>query len=150
MRPSSAPIAITPVPACARRTEPSASGGHRMMRRALLVALLVAACHDATDAEKQRVIGAVDLLGTNPPTLVVPEAVSAGQRFTATVYTWGNSDCTLADGGSMTGVDGVVRLVPYDIIPILGHSDVCRDDCVAHAHAFGVTLTQTGPARLRV
>jgi len=120
------------------------------MRRALLVALLVAACHDATDAEKQRVIGAVDLSGTNPPALVLPDELTAGQRFTATVYTWGNSDCTQADGGSMSVVDGVVRLVPYDILPIPGHSDVCRDDWVAHAHAFGVTLNQPGPARLRV
>ena len=71
-----------------------------MMRRVWVGVLLVAACHDATDAEKQRVIGAVDLSGTNPPALVLPDEVTAGQRFTATVYTWGNSDCTQADGGS--------------------------------------------------
>ena len=121
-----------------------------MMSRLWLGVVLLAACHDATDAEKQRVIGAVDLLGTTPPTLVLPDELTAGRRFTATVYTWGNSDCTQADGGSMTVVDGVVRLVPYDIIPIPGHSDVCRDDWVAHAHAFGVTLNEPGTARLRV
>ena len=121
-----------------------------MKRRVWLGVVLLVGCHDATDPEKQRVIGALDLLGTNPPTLVLPDEVTAGRRFTATVNTWGNSDCTLADGGSMTVVDGVVRLVPYDIIPMPGHSDLCRDDWVAHAHAFGVTLGQPGPARLRV
>ena len=48
-------------------------------------------------------------------------------------------------------VDGDrVRLVPYDIIPIPGHSDVCRDDWTAHAHRFEITLASPGTARLRV
>ena len=42
-------------------------------------------------------------------------------------------------------VDGdLVGLVPYDIIPIPGHSDVCRNDWTAHAHAFG--SPSPGPA----
>ncbi len=42
------------------------------------------------------------------------------------------------------------RIVPYDIIPIPGHTDVCQDDYVARPHLFGLTLQRPGPARLRV
>ncbi|HYC32738.1 MAG TPA: hypothetical protein VEB59_10660 [Gemmatimonadales bacterium] len=124
---------------------------HRAILGVVLPGLvLLAGCHDPTDHEKQRVIGVLDLVGANPPAIVAPPEVAAGRRFTVTVYTWGNSDCTLADGGSMTVSGELVRLVPYDIIPIPGHSDVCRDDWTAHAHPFGITLTLPGTARLRV
>ena len=55
-----------------------------MLRRPIIgivfraAAVLVAGCHDVTDAEKQRVIGAVDFLGTDPPTIVAPAEVTAG------------------------------------------------------------------------
>jgi hypothetical protein len=123
-----------------------------LLNRRLPVALLLlaAGCHDATDPEKQRVIGLVDLLGTSPPAIVVPAQIAANERFTVTVYTWGSSDCTKPDGGSVAVLGDLVRIVPYDIIPIPGHSDVCRDDYAAHPHVFPLTLTQAGPARVRV
>ena len=123
----------------------STSGG-----AAAAVLLLLAGCHDATDPEKQRVVGIVDLLGTAPPAVVAPTVVAAGERFTVTVHTWGNSDCTKPDGGDLRVEGDLVRIVPYDIIPIPGHTDVCQDDYVARPHPFGLTLTRPGLARLRV
>jgi len=117
---------------------------------AVALLLLAAGCHDATDPEKQRVVGTVDLLGTSPPVLVAPAEVAAGERFTVTVYTWGSSDCTKPDGGDVRIEGDLVRIVPYDIIPIPGHSDVCQDDYVARPHLFGLTLGRAGAARLRV
>lgn len=121
-----------------------------LMRRLPIALLVVAGCRDATDPEKQRVVGLVDLLATSPPAVVAPAEVAANQRFAITVHTWGSSDCTKPDGGDVRIEGDLVRIVPYDIIPIPGHTDVCQDDYVARPHLFGLTLDRPGPARLRV
>jgi hypothetical protein len=81
---------------------------------------------------------------------VAPAEATVNQPFIVTVYTWGSSDCTKPDGVSLALVGEMVRIVPYDIIPIPGHTDVCRDDHAPHAHAFELTLSRAGSAVLRV
>lgn len=44
----------------------------------------------------------------------------------------------------------VVRIVPYDIVPIPGHSDVCQSDYAFHEHRIRLARRQPGPAWLRV
>ncbi len=85
-----------------------------------------------------------------PSAEAAPAAVAAGERFTVTVHTWGSSDCTKPDGGDVRIEGDLVRIVPYDIIPIPGHTDVCQNDYVARPHLFGLTLQRPGSARLRV
>jgi uncharacterized protein YfaA (DUF2138 family) len=121
-----------------------------VMRRLPIALLVVAGCRDATDPEKQRVVGLVDLGATSPTAVVAPAEVAANQRFAITVHTWGSSDCTKPDGGDLRVESDLVRIVPYDIIPIPGHTDVCQHDYVAHPHLFALTLSRAGAVRLRV
>jgi hypothetical protein len=117
-------------------------------RWALLTAL--AACHDATDSEKQRVIGLIEPSRTTLPVVVAPAEVAAGEEFLVTVNTVGSSGCTTPDGGDVSVTDDLIRLVPYDIVPMPGHSDVCREDYAPQRHYFPVTMAHPGAARIRV
>lgn len=72
------------------------------------------------------------------------------QRFLRTVHTIGSSDCTHPDGGEVRVGDDLVRIVPYDIVPRPGHTDVCRQDCAARPHPFALVLARTGRVTLRV
>lgn len=82
--------------------------------------------------------------------IVAPAEVTAGEEFVVTVNTVGSSDCTTPDGGDVRVADDLIRLVPYDIIPIPGHNDVCREDYAPQRHHFPLTMTRPGPARIRV
>lgn len=113
--------------------------------------LLLAACHDPTDPDKERVVGVINPLGGSPPVIVAPSEVPRNERFVVTVHTRGSSDCTTPDGGSvvMMAAD-LVRIVPYDIVPAPGHTDVCLDDYAPQPHPFPLTLTRAGATRIRV
>ena len=52
------------------------------------------ACHDATDHDKQTVIGRIDPLHTGVPVILAPEEVRVNQAFEVVVQTIGSSDCT--------------------------------------------------------
>lgn len=123
-----------------------------MSRRlaALGLGLALAACHDATDHEKQRVIGRIDPVHTSVPVIVAPAEAEAHEAFTVLVNTVGSSDCTKPDGGEVVEQGDVVRIVPYDIVPIPGHTDVCQDDNAFHEHRLQVVRDQAGVATLRV
>jgi hypothetical protein len=115
---------------------------------ALVVGLV--ACHDASDPDKRRIVGFIEPSRTTPPVIVAPAEVAANQRFTITVHTVGSSACTTPDGGSVVVHEGLVRVVPYDIVPLPGHTDVCLDDQAAHPHLFSLRFPRSGTARLRV
>lgn len=117
---------------------------------ALSLFLTLAGCHDATDHEQQRVIGRIDPLHTVTPVIVAPEEVRVNASFIIVVHTVGSSDCTKPDGADVTQNGEVVRIVPFDIIPIPGHTDVCRSDYAFHEHRLRLTRQQAGAARLRV
>jgi hypothetical protein len=70
--------------------------------------------------------------------------------FIVTVHTFGTSDCTKPDGESVVVRDDLVRIVPYDVVPIPGHSTVCQHDYTSHEHRSWVTLTRVGVARVRL
>jgi hypothetical protein len=112
--------------------------------------LALLACTDATDAEKRRVIGLIEPSPSGLPVIVAPAEVVAGQEFVVTVNTVGSSDCTTPDGGDVAVAEDLIRIVPYDIVPMPGHSDVCRADYAPQRHYFPVTLKRPGPARIRV
>jgi hypothetical protein len=118
---------------------------------ALVVCLgLAPGCHDATDPEIQRVIGRIDRSSTTVPVVIVPNEVHARVPFTVIVHTTGTSDCTKPDGETLVVQDGVARIVPYDVVPIPGHSDVCRNDHAFHQHRTSVTIPTSGASRVRV
>jgi hypothetical protein len=110
----------------------------------------LAACNDATDPDKQRIIGQIDAYRTSPPALVAPAEVRMNERFTVTVTTFGSSGCTTPDGGSVV-VDGdLVRILPYDIVPMAGHNDVCPRDFTPFPRLLPVKLSVPGAVRVRV
>jgi hypothetical protein len=121
----------------------------RLAASAGLVVVL-AGCHDATDHEKQLVIGRIDPLHTVVPVIVAPAEVRVNAAFTVVVHTVGSSDCTKPDRNEVSEEGDVVRIVPYDIVPIAGHADVCRDDLAFHDHRIRLTLGRAGTTRLRV
>jgi hypothetical protein len=97
------------------------------MKRCLWFLLpMIVACHDANDPEKQRVIGLMEPSRATLPVIVAPVEVAVHERFIITVHTVGSSDCTTPDGGDVEVRTDLIRLIPYGIVPIPGHSDVCR------------------------
>jgi hypothetical protein len=87
--------------------------------------LALAGCNDATDPEIQRVIGRIDRHHTVVPVIVAPD------------------DDLVIQGD-------LARIVPYDVVPIPGHSTVCRNDYAFQEHRLSVTLPRAGAARVRV
>jgi hypothetical protein len=72
------------------------------------------------------------------------------QAFTVVVHTVGSSDCTTPSRNEVRETDDLLRIVPYDIIPIPGHTDVCRDDYAFHEHRLRITRSVAGATRIRV
>ena len=120
------------------------------MRRVLLAGILLAACHDPSDPDKMRVIGLIEPTRSSPPVLEAPAAAPPGRRFTVIVHTVGSSQCTQPDGGDVSVVGSLIRIVPYDIWPKPGHTDVCPEDYVPLRHPLAVTAPAAGLARIRV
>ena len=114
-----------------------------------LAVFALAGCHDATDPEIQRVIGRIDPSATGRPVIVAPDEVPAGARFTVVVHTLGSPNCTTPDGESVTVVGDVIRIVPYDIVPIPGHSDVCLGSLASHEHLVPLVAAEAGTLRIR-
>jgi len=112
--------------------------------------LALGSCNDATDPEIQRVIGRIDAHHTAVPTIVAPDEARANVPFTVIVRTVGTSDCTKPDGEDLEVLGDLARIVPYDVVPIPGHSTVCRNDYAFQEHRLSVTLPRTGAARVRV
>lgn len=112
--------------------------------------LALAGCNDATDPEIQRVIGRIDLHHTVVPVIVAPDEARANVPFTVIVHTVGTSDCTKPDGEDQVVLGDLARIVPYDVVPIPGHSDVCRNDYAFQEHRVSVTLPRAEAARVRV
>jgi hypothetical protein len=110
----------------------------------------LAGCNDATDPEIQRVIGRIDPRHTVVPVIVAPDEARANVPFTVIVHTVGPSDCTKPDGDDLVVQGDLARIVPYDVVPIPGHSTVCRNDYAFHEHRLSVTLSRAGTARVRV
>jgi hypothetical protein len=123
-----------------------------MPRSAAVVGLglAFAGCHDATDHEKERVIGRIDPVHTTVPVIVAPVEATVNAPFMVIVHTVGSSDCTKPDRDEVSEQSDLVRIVPYDIVPIAGHSDVCQDDYTFHEHRIRLTREREGPVRLRV
>jgi hypothetical protein len=117
---------------------------------ALAAVIALGGCHDATDPEIQRMIGRIDISHTYQPVLVAPAEVRAGEEFPLSVYTAGPSVCTRPDGETVEVQGSLVRIVPYDVVPIPGHSDVCPHDIAFHEHRLRLSLPVAGAATLRV
>ena len=117
---------------------------------AVILALASADCNDATDPEIQRVIGRIDPNHTVVPVIVAPEEARVNVPFTVIVHTVGTSDCTKPDGDDLLIQPDLARIVPYDVVPIPGHSTVCRNDYAFQEHRLSVTLRSSGAARVRV
>lgn len=128
----------------------STSSARRRARTLAGLALVVGACHDATDPDKQRIIGRIDPSSTAVPVIVAPEEVEVDVPFDIVVHTFGSFGCTTADGEDVDTDGGLVRIVPYDIVPRPGHRDVCPSEGYYLEHHVRVALPASGTARLRV
>jgi hypothetical protein len=84
------------------------------------------------------------------PVIVAPEAAQANVPFTVVVHTVGTSDCIKPDGDDLVILGDLARIVPYDVVPIPGHTTVCRNHYVFQEHRLSVTLPRAGAARVRV
>lgn len=114
------------------------------------LALVLGACNDPTDPAKQRVIGQIDPSHTAVPVIVAPREVEAQAPFRVVVHTFGSYGCSTPDGQDVSEDGALVRIVPYDIVPRPGHTDVCPAERTVHEHRVGVVIRNRGEARLRV
>jgi hypothetical protein len=117
---------------------------------AALLLLVLGSCHNATDPEIQRMIGRIDRSNTEKAVIVLPAEVQAGVPFAVLIHTVGPSTCTRADGESVTVEGDLARIIPYDVVPIPGHSNVCPSDYAFHEHRLSLTLSGSGQRTVRV
>jgi hypothetical protein len=113
-------------------------------------ALALGACNDPTDLGKQRVIGQIDPSHTAVPVIVAPGEVEAQAPFSVVVNTFGSYGCSTPDGQDVSEDGDLVRIVPYDIVPRPGHTEVCPAERKVHEHRVSVVFRNSGEARLRV
>jgi hypothetical protein len=114
------------------------------------LALALGACNDPTDLGKQRVIGQIDPSHTAVPVIVAPGEVEAQAPFSVVVNTLGSYGCSTPDGQDVSQGGDLVRIVPYDIVPRPGHTEVCPAERKVHEHHLSVVFRNRGAARLRV
>jgi hypothetical protein len=113
-----------------------------------LAILLVPMCSNPAETEWERRLGYLDAhLGV--PVLRAPDSVSAGESFTVTVTTLGNS-CTRAHGAEV-GADPdfpLLRIVrPFDLHRIKG---VCQDIGRTLPREVSLRFDEPGEAVIRV
>jgi hypothetical protein len=114
------------------------------------LALALAACNNPTDPGKERVVGSIDPSNTAVPVIVSPREVEAQAPFSVVVHTIGTFGCSSPDGQDVSGDGDLVRIVPYDIRAVFGHTQVCPDEGTIHEHRFSVVFRNRGEGRLRV
>jgi hypothetical protein len=120
------------------------------MRRLLIViGVLVglAGCSILTGPDTQRVIGLIDVGGHPVPTIVAPDTVQVDSSFTATVHTYGSSNCTTPAGVELTLTPSEARVTPYDL-KTTGSQAMCYLDLRAHPHPVELRFTRAGPATI--
>lgn len=114
------------------------------------LAVVLGACNDPTDLGKQRVIGQIDPSHSAVPVIVAPREVEAQAPFGVVVNTFGSYGCSTPDGQDVSEDGDLVRIVPYDIVPRPGHTEVCPAERQVHEHRVSVVFRNRGEARLRV
>jgi hypothetical protein len=116
----------------------------------MALALGLGACNDPTDPGKQRVIGQIDPSHTAVPVIVAAPEVEAQAPFSVVVNTFGSYGCSTPDGQDVFEDGVLVRIVPYDMVPRPGHTEVCPAERKVHEHHVSVVFRSRGEARLRV
>ena len=114
------------------------------------LALALTACNNPTDPGKERVVGSIDPSNTYVPVIVAPAEVEAQAPFSVVVHTIGSVGCSSPDGQDVSEDGNLVRIVPYDIRAVFGHTQACPDEGTFHEHRFSVALRNRGEARIRV
>jgi hypothetical protein len=123
----------------------------RLFTRSLCAtALALGACNDPSDPGKARVIGRIDPSNTGVPVIVAPDQVEVQARFAVVVNTLGIFGCSSPDGQDVSENGALIRIVPYDIVAVPGHTEVCPAESIVHEHHVSVSLRSKGEARLRV
>ena len=68
-------------------------------------------------------------------------------RYLSTLGTFG---CSTPDGQDVSQHGALIRIVPYDIVAVPGHTEVCPSEGIVHEHHVSVFFKNRGEARLRV
>jgi hypothetical protein len=114
------------------------------------LALALGGCNHPSDPGKERVIGRIDPSHTGVPVIVAPHEVDAQARFSVVVNTFGTFGCSTPDGQDVSEDGDLIRIVPYDIVAVPGHTEVCPPEGIVHEHRVSASFRTTGDARLRV
>jgi ATP dependent DNA ligase C terminal region len=93
---------------------------------------------------KQRVIGQIDPSHTTVPVIAAPREVEAQAPFSVVVNTFGSYGCSTPDGQDVSEDGDLVRIVPYDIVPRPGHTEVCPAERKVHEHRVSVVFRNRG------
>jgi len=120
------------------------------MRHLILIGTMtgLAGCVGPTSPDTRRVVGLIDANGPFP-TIVAPDSVQAGAWFTATVYSFGSSSCTIPDGVGLTLGAAEARVIPYDRVPA-DRGAVCTADISPRPHVVELHFTRPGEASILV
>jgi hypothetical protein len=122
------------------------SGFGGLLVAAMLLSL--AGCADPfAEDEWRRRIGVIDVGGSQPGTLQLPDTVAIATTFTVTVRTYGSSTCTRADGARVEVEGLVAEITPYDRVLEEG---VCTDDLAPFPRVVALRFDEPGEALVRV
>ena len=116
------------------------------MRRRLMALALLAAC--TTEPETARVVGLITAGNVATDVYDGPASVTAGQTFSATIFSYGSSSCTTPDGADVTVTGLIADVTPYDRVPT--GNVVCTADFGARPHPITLRFPSAGAAELRV
>ena len=94
-----------------------------------------------------RVIGRLNGSQEHSATVDLPPSIVAGRAFTATITTYGSSNCTQPAWEQVTRTGALVRVVPIDEVATEGG---CLRNLAPFAHHPRLQLDVVGPAVLRV
>jgi hypothetical protein len=104
---------------------------------------------ECSEPDRTRAIGLLNGQPERVATIEVPSQVQVGSAFSVTVITFGSSNCTWPAGEEVTTASLLLRLVPYDEVPI-DPATTCLRDLKSFPHSRQLQLDMPGEARLRV
>jgi hypothetical protein len=120
-----------------------------MPKRLFLLGLvmLTLGCNSIFGPSEQRVVGVIEGLDTDAPSIVVPESVRAGEDFTVTIGTTWRNTCARKDATEVRVQGASATVTPYERVTEGG---ACGDMVQHFTHTATLRFAQPGTAEIVV
>lgn len=110
--------------------------------------VLILGCSSAVGLDQERRIGVIAGFNEDDPRIEAPDTVAAGEPFTVTVTTYGNT-CVEKGDTEVRTQDLEATVTPYDFYTV-GETIVCGEVLNLFEHTVALTFAEPGTARVIV